>query len=61
MDTEHPDRIDDWNARTAESFNQRSSTLSTKWSPRGSRSFYFRDPAGNSIEFAEPRLWESAT
>lgn len=25
--------------------------------PNGARSLYFRDPAGNSIEFAEPRLW----
>lgn len=27
-----------------------------KW-PNGARSIYFRDPAGNSVEFAEPRLW----
>ncbi len=25
--------------------------------PNGARSLYFRDPAGNSIEFAEPGLW----
>ena len=25
--------------------------------PGGARSVYFRDPAGNSLEFAEPRLW----
>lgn len=25
--------------------------------PNGARSIYFRDPAGNSIEFAEPRIW----
>lgn len=25
--------------------------------PGGARSIYFRDPAGNSIEMAEPRLW----
>lgn len=25
--------------------------------PNGARSFYVRDPAGNSIEFAEPALW----
>ncbi|RAH97017.1 glyoxalase/bleomycin resistance/extradiol dioxygenase family protein [Acuticoccus sediminis] len=25
--------------------------------PQGGRSVYFRDPAGNSIEFAEPRIW----
>jgi len=25
--------------------------------PNGVRSIYFRDPAGNSLEFTEPRLW----
>ena len=25
--------------------------------PNGARSIYIRDPAGNSIELAEPRLW----
>ncbi len=25
--------------------------------PGGGRSLYFRDPSGNSLEFAEPRLW----
>lgn len=25
--------------------------------PRGGRSFYFRDPAGNSVELATPRIW----
>lgn len=25
--------------------------------PQGGRSFYIRDPAGNSVEFAEPRIW----
>lgn len=25
--------------------------------PNGGRSIYFRDPAGNCIEFAEPRIW----
>lgn len=29
-----------------------------RW-PNGARSIYFRDPAGNSIECAEPRLWDS--
>jgi catechol 2,3-dioxygenase-like lactoylglutathione lyase family enzyme len=28
----------------------------TPW-PRGGRSFYFRDPAGNSVELATPRIW----
>jgi catechol 2,3-dioxygenase-like lactoylglutathione lyase family enzyme len=32
------------------------------WPPRngeekGGRSIYFRDPSGNSLEFAEPRIW----
>ncbi len=26
--------------------------------PNGARSIYFRDPAGNSLEIAEPRLWD---
>lgn len=26
--------------------------------PNGARSLYFRDPAGNSVEIAEPRLWQ---
>lgn len=25
--------------------------------PSGGRSIYFRDPAGNSLEFAEPGIW----
>lgn len=25
--------------------------------PAGGRSIYFRDPAGNSLEMAEPRIW----
>ena len=25
--------------------------------PSGARSIYVRDPAGNSVEFAEPKLW----
>ena len=25
--------------------------------PGGGRSIYVRDPAGNAIEFAEPRIW----
>jgi catechol 2,3-dioxygenase-like lactoylglutathione lyase family enzyme len=26
--------------------------------PDGGRSIYFRDPAGNCLEFAEPRIWK---
>ena len=25
--------------------------------PGGGRSIYFRDPAGNSVELASPRIW----
>jgi catechol 2,3-dioxygenase-like lactoylglutathione lyase family enzyme len=25
--------------------------------PNGGRSMYFRDPSGNSLEFAQPRIW----
>ena len=25
--------------------------------PQGGRSIYFRDPSGNGLEFAEPRIW----
>lgn len=30
-----------------------------RW-PNGARSIYFRDPAGNSLECAEPGLWDIA-
>lgn len=30
-----------------------------RW-PSGGRSIYFRDPAGNSVEFAEPKIWTMA-
>lgn len=26
--------------------------------PNGAHSLYLRDPAGNSVEFADPRLWD---
>ena len=26
--------------------------------PNGARSLYVRDPGGNSVEFADPRLWD---
>lgn len=29
-----------------------------RW-PNGARSIYVRDPAGNSVEMAEPRLWDA--
>lgn len=27
------------------------------WPASGARSIYFRDPAGNCLEFGEPRMW----
>ena len=27
------------------------------WPTSGGRSVYFRDPAGNCLEFAEPKIW----
>jgi len=27
------------------------------WPASGGRSLYFRDPAGNCLEFAEPKIW----
>lgn len=29
----------------------------TRDGSEGGRSIYFRDPAGNAVEFAEPRIW----
>ena len=38
---------------------QQAGVVVERWQdwPRGGRSFYFRDPAGNSLEFASPRIW----
>jgi catechol 2,3-dioxygenase-like lactoylglutathione lyase family enzyme len=46
--------IDDWRAR----FKQRGIAIEAdfEW-PGGGRSIYFRDPSGNSLEFAEPSIW----
>lgn len=48
------DEIEDWRAR----LNQAGVEIEAdfEW-PQGGRSIYFRDPAGNSLEFAEPRIW----
>jgi catechol 2,3-dioxygenase-like lactoylglutathione lyase family enzyme len=48
------DSLDDWRARL-----QRHGVVIEKevdW-PRGGRSLYFRDPAGNSVELITPRVW----
>lgn len=48
------DAIDGWRARLEE----RGIAIEAdfEW-PQGGRSIYCRDPAGNSVEFAEPRIW----
>jgi catechol 2,3-dioxygenase-like lactoylglutathione lyase family enzyme len=49
-----PEEIDRWR----EHLRSRGVTIETEidW-PGGGRSLYFRDPAGNSLEFATPELW----
>ena len=51
MAAEH---IDAWVARLTES--DIAIEADFRW-PNGARSIYFRDPAGNSLECAEPGLW----
>ena len=46
--------IDDWAARLRR--HGVAIEADFEW-PQGGRSIYFRDPAGNSLEFAEPRIW----
>jgi catechol 2,3-dioxygenase-like lactoylglutathione lyase family enzyme len=46
--------IDDWRARLEEHGIVVEADF--EW-PGGGRSIYFRDPSGNSLEFAEPRIW----
>jgi len=48
------DDISDWKAR----LESKGVTIEAdfEW-PQGGRSIYFRDPSGNSIEIAEPRIW----
>jgi len=48
------DALGPWQARLAASGVAIEQEVS--W-PRGGRSFYFRDPAGNSLELATPRIW----
>jgi catechol 2,3-dioxygenase-like lactoylglutathione lyase family enzyme len=51
------DALDDWKAHlTAMGI----ATEHEQTWPRGGRSFYFRDPAGNSLELATPRIWGMA-
>ncbi|MEQ9261233.1 MAG: VOC family protein [Roseovarius sp.] len=48
------DEIDAWRARLEAAGHPIEADFN--W-PNGARSIYFRDPAGNSLEIAEPRLW----
>jgi catechol 2,3-dioxygenase-like lactoylglutathione lyase family enzyme len=48
------DEFDTWRAQL-ESHGVPIESIHT-W-PQGGRSIYFRDPAGNSLEFASPRIW----
>lgn len=46
--------LDAWKAR----LGARGVTIEQEMAwPRGGRSFYFRDPAGNSLELATPKIW----
>ncbi len=49
------EEIDRWKTRSCE---DRGIAIEAdfEW-PNGGRSIYFRDPSGNSLEFAEPRIW----
>lgn len=49
------DELEDWRQRL-ESHKVRIEK-EIKW-PNGARSIYFRDPHGNSLEFATPSLWD---
>ena len=46
--------LDDWKARLEAAGVEIESDM--EW-PQGGRSIYFRDPAGNSLEFTEARIW----
>ena len=48
------DDLDRWKARLKEAGVAIEQEMD--W-PRGGRSFYFRDPAGNSLELATPKIW----
>lgn len=48
------DEIEDWVVRLTAAGIEVEADF--QW-PQGGRSIYFRDPAGNSLEIAEPRIW----
>jgi catechol 2,3-dioxygenase-like lactoylglutathione lyase family enzyme len=49
------EEIDTWRARLGQ--HGVAIEADFEW-PGGGRSIYFRDPAGNCLEFAEPRIWK---
>lgn len=49
-----PDTLDDWRAHLQTAGIAIEADFN--W-PNGARSIYFRDPAGNSIEIADPAIW----
>ena len=48
------DEIEGWKVRLTE--KNIAVEADFEW-PSGGRSIYFRDPSGNSLEFAEPKIW----
>lgn len=48
------EELDRWKARLTDMGVEIEADF--EW-PKGGRSIYFRDPAGNSLEFAEQRIW----
>ena len=50
----HDSAIDDWRHRLLGMGVEIEAEV--EW-PRGGHSLYFRDPAGNSLELASPRIW----
>lgn len=52
--TANADEIEDWKAHLEKTGIAIEADF--EW-PNGGRSIYFRDPSGNSLEFAEPKIW----
>jgi catechol 2,3-dioxygenase-like lactoylglutathione lyase family enzyme len=52
---ENESDLTDWRSRLEE--HGVAIEAETDW-PGGGRSIYFRDPAGNSLELATPRIWD---
>lgn len=54
------DEIDQWKSRLIEKGIAIEADFHWPAKPgqaKGGRSIYFRDPSGNSLEFAEPKIW----